>query len=140
MEQQQQGRSGGTTTIYTIAKQTLAITTWVWTALVIAFLIQIMPSWLLTEYPGNNWTTMINWLLNNHLAFPWNFLSLLVIIVSLFFIIVTFLAWVIKNRMQEANPEGFDKLIQILEKDTIVPQLELLRQQFEQQLQKQENS
>jgi hypothetical protein len=47
---------------------------------------------------------------------------------------------VLKQTLQGVQREGFDKLIDILQKDLISPQLVLLRQQLQQQLQKQDAS
>ncbi|MBV9690037.1 MAG: hypothetical protein JO202_10025 [Ktedonobacteraceae bacterium] len=142
MEQQEQRpkRRLPSWKIYSVAKQVSEVTIWIWTAVIVALLVQIIPAYLFANIKDNTaWGFTTSWLQNTHLVFPWNVLRTLVEAAALLLIVVTFLAWVIKYSLQNANPDAFDKLgqlVRVLQQDS--SQLESLQQQFQQQLQKQD--
>jgi hypothetical protein len=124
-------------TIYDVAKLALAITTWIWASIIVVLLVQIIPAYLFAE-KQDNWNGMVNWFRDAHLTAPWSFLRLLVEIIAVFLVVVTLLAWVFKRSLQSANPVGLEKLIAVLEVDTLSPHLESLKEKLDQQIKKQD--
>lgn len=128
--------------IYTIASTTWTITSWIWTSIIIVFVLQFIPSYLVyTSDPKKPTllTYIIEWFNDSHMSFPWNTLRILAIIAIPLLASITFLAWMLKRNLRE-EPEGLDKLIKILEYDTTTPQLENLQEQLRQLLQAQVSS
>jgi hypothetical protein len=132
--------------IYTIASTTWTITSWIWTAIIIVFLLQFIPAYLLSNPNSPSfWQDAVGWLNNNVKEFPelkdfpGNALRILAIIAIPLLAGITILAWMLKRNLRE-EPEGLDRLIKILEYDNITPQLENLQEQFRQLLQIQASS
>jgi hypothetical protein len=128
--------------IYAIASTTWTITSWIWTAIIIVFVLQLIPSYLFyTSHPndGSPWTSVVGWFNNSSMPFPSNALRILAIIAIPLLASITFLAWMLKHNLRE-EPEGLDKLIKILEYDTITPQTEKLQEQLRQLLKEQVSS
>jgi hypothetical protein len=136
--------------IYAIASTIWTITSWIWTSIIIVFVLQFIPTYLLASTPTKDatvppWTSVVGWLNNNDQIFPavhepfWSVLRVLAIIAIPLLASITFLAWMLKRNLRE-EPEGLDKLIKILEYDTITPQTEKLQEQLRQLLKEQVSS
>jgi hypothetical protein len=136
--------------IYAIASTIWTITSWIWTSIIIVFVLQFIPTYLLTSTPTKDatappWTSVVGLLNNNDQIFHpvhepfWSVLRILAIIAIPLLASITFLAWMLKRSLRE-EPEGLDKLIKILEYDTTTPQLEKLQEQLRQLLQAQVSS
>jgi hypothetical protein len=138
-------KRSGKQRIYAIANATWTITNWIWTTIIIGFTLQFVPSYLLYSEDHNNktpWTYIVAWFTHNVKYYPWidtlpwKVLWVLSISAIPLLASITILAWVLKRSLREES-EGLDKLIEILEHDTITPQLEVLQRQFQQLLQAQ---
>lgn len=146
MIEQQQPRPSRKIIIYRIAKWALTITAWIWTTIIIAFLAQYVPILLTTPITAKN---------NNDLAHTWTattfipllqtpkgpvqeVLKLIILIITVLLIIIPPLAFVLKQTLQSVQLEGFDKLIKVLQEDTISPKLDDLEKHLKQQMQKQD--
>jgi hypothetical protein len=138
MIQQQQTSTSGKIITYRIAKWVWLITTWIWTTIIIAFLVQFIPNLLTAENPGKTlgtiWTAQaIRWLGTSSGNPTQEALRLLALFFAFLLVILPPLAFFLKQMLQNVQREGFDKLIDILDQDTISPQLENLSRQLWQQ-------
>jgi hypothetical protein len=138
VQQPYKQKRSGKQRIYTIASATWTTTSWIWTAIIIAFVIQFIPNYLFSD-SSRTWETVLNWFNNANMAFPWNALRIFAIFAIPLLTGITILAWMLKRSLRE-EPEGLDKLIEVLEHDLITPQLEVLQRQFRQLLQTQATS
>jgi hypothetical protein len=141
---QQQQTSHWKIITYRIAKWAWLITVWIWTSIIIAFLVQFIPNLLTTPDPAktlpNTWAGIaVNWLRTPSSA-PIEFLRVTALIVAFLLVAIPPLALFLKQMLQNVQREGFDKLIDVLQQDTISPQLDVLRQQLAQQVQRQDAS
>ena len=126
--------------IYHLANWSWIVSAWIWTTIIIAFLVQFIPNLLTTAnvLQGTWISKAIIWLeLPNSPLSPEAILRLMAIGLVFLLIAIPPLAFGIKQLLRDVEPkEGIDKLIDVLQQDTISPQLEFLQQQLEQQLQK----
>lgn len=116
--------------LYTLASHSWTITSWIWTAIIVALVIQFIPTYLFSS-ASTTWEAVLNWLNNADMDFPWNALRIFAIIALPLLGGITILAWMLKRRLREES-EGLDRLIEVLERDVVTPQLEDIREQIRQ--------
>lgn len=139
---QQQQTSHWRIITYRIAKWAWLITVWIWTSIIIAFLAQFVPNLLTIQEPAKTLPTTwagiaVNWLHTSSNG-PTEILRWMALGIAFLLVVIPPLAFLLKQMLQNVQREGFDKLIDILQQDTISPQLEFLQQQLQQQLQVQD--
>jgi len=138
---QQQQTSHWRIITYRIAKWAWLITVWIWTTIIIAFLAQYVPILLTTKTNDlqGTWTVAtIHWL-STPINAPLEILRVIALGGTFLLVAIPPLAFLFKQMLQDVQREGFDRLIDILQQDTILPQLEVMQQQLQQQLEVQEN-
>ncbi len=120
---------------YRIAKWSLAITVWIWTAVIITFLVQFIPNLLLVTNPATTLPTTwagqaVQWLQAPSNVFYEEAAKLIARGVAILLVVIPPLAYLLKRALRNVELEGFNKLIDILDQDTISPKLEDLSQQL----------
>lgn len=126
-ELKQERKSARQLRAYKRACSTLTIITYIWGSIVLAFFIQLIPSYLLsTGLEPSIWQSLLDWFRHSQ-GFPWDISKWLLILSLLILISITLLAFLARQRYKNTHPEGIDRLIAVLEQDQISPQLKKLQ-------------
>jgi hypothetical protein len=120
-----------------VARWTWRVTTWIWTGILIEFLIQLIPNLLTIVDPvqslRSTWVAIaVRWLLTSNSQLGWEIVRWAAIGGVFLLILLPLITSATRRLWQEK--EGLDKLLAIIQQDTLSPQLKELQQQFKQQL------
>lgn len=147
MAQQQQTHSPRRIVTYHTAKWAWIITAWIWITIIIAFLVQFVPNLLTLPDAATSmkstWTAVaMDWLVTPNPIPVEDSLRVMALIVALLLVVIPPLAFGLKQALRDVEQdrlrEDFDKLIDVLQQDSIWLQTEILQEQLQRQIQKQE--
>lgn len=135
IQQQKRMQRGGSgrTAIYTIAKWAWPVTTWIWTTIIIAFLVQFVPNLFTlpdaTISMKTTWAAVvIGWLVTHNNILIQEMLRVIAIGLAFLLVAIPPLAFGLKQALrnveQDRQHNGIDKLLDVLQQDTISAQLE----------------
>lgn len=111
---------------HTVARWTWRITSWIWTAILIEFLIQLIPNLLTIVDPvqslRSTWVAIaVRWLLTSNSQPGWEIVRWTAIVGVLLLILLPIITSATRRIWQEKA--GLEKLIEVIQQDTLSPQL-----------------